>query len=320
MYTGKVVFDMTRLVGLVLASLAYHKEAITGNQLQTIYASDKKVVGDRYLLPCIAAVTYTQAKVSCLHQKSRIFTVEKDMDLRTILTDLEMDSVWVGIYKSATMDSFIDDYDMPPVSRLVNDTISMTDLTLLGWGDDKAVVVKKTTDKLSYVAVPQTEHHRCICMQNVPYPKTASDILALKNIQENLAHEIVALTDTVKISFSKIERSLLQLPKLDAPQNGKELSTVSVQSELERKIGDLAALSNRTSFLFKNIKSFAEVAEVITIQRKFVQLIRYVERFSRDILEEPLLLIDKQDLTNMDSGSVISLVTDLTCTNFNKIQ
>jgi hypothetical protein len=81
---------------------------------------------------------------------------------------------------------------------------------------------------------------------------------------------------------------------LNETELGNPISTVSMQSKLEEKINGLEELSNRTVFLWRNIQSHTEIAEIIRVQRKFVQTIRYVERFTRDILEEPLLLLNKE--------------------------
>jgi hypothetical protein len=80
-----------------------------------------------------------------------------------------------------------------------------------------------------------------------------------------------------------------------------------MQSKLEEKINGLEELSNRTVHLWSNINSHTEIVEIITVQRKFVQTIRYIERFTRDILEEPLLLLEKISLNEVGPESIISL-------------
>jgi hypothetical protein len=97
-------------------------------------------------------------------------------------------------------------------------------------------------------------------VQKIPFPGKKSNILGLKTLQDNLAQEIALLTDTVKISFSKIERSLLTLPKLNETELGRPISTVSMQSKLKEKINGLEELSNRTVYLWRNIKTHTEIA------------------------------------------------------------
>ena len=190
------------------------------------------------------------------------------------MTDLEINTIWVGVYKSLTMDVFVDDQERSLVTSTDNDTIDHSALNAFSFAETQAVILKKLNGDLKYETVLKTEHHRCICMQKIPFPRRKSDILGLKTLQDNLAQEISLLTDTVKISFSKIERSLLTLPKLNETELGNPISTVSMQSKLEEKINGLEELSNRTVFLWQNIKSHTEIAEIITVQRKFVQTIR----------------------------------------------
>ena len=202
---------------------------------------------------------------------------------------------------------FIDDQDRSMVKSTDNETISNTALNVMTFDETKAIILKRTDTVLSYATALKTEHHRCLCIQKIPFPRKKSDILGLKTLQDNLAQEIALLTDTVKISFSKIERSLLTLPKLNETELGRPISTVSMQSKLEEKINGLEELSNRTVHLWSNINSHTEIVEIITVQRKFVQTIRYIERFTRDILEEPLLLLEKISLNEVGPESIISL-------------
>ncbi len=293
MLVASVSFDLTHIFTLVFTSLLYQKASIEKTTVSTVYNGEKVQSGDNYILPGIAEITWKQAENSCFHQKAKILTVDKNMDMRKIMTDLEMNTVWVGVYKSLTMDVFVDDQDKSLVTATDNDTINHSALNAFTFLETQAVILRKTDTDLKYKTVLKTDQHRCICIQKIPFPRKKSDILGLKTLQDNLAQEISLLTDTVKISFSKIERSLLTLPKLNETELGNPISTVSMHSKLEEKINGLEEMSNRTVHLWQNIKTHTEIAEIITVQRKFVQTIRYVERFTRDILEEPLLLLDK---------------------------
>jgi hypothetical protein len=62
-----------------------------------VYNGEKIQSADNYILPGIAEITWKQAENSCFNQKAKILTVEKNMDMRKIKTDLELTSVWVGL-------------------------------------------------------------------------------------------------------------------------------------------------------------------------------------------------------------------------------
>ena len=307
MLVASVTFDLTHIFTLVFTSLLYQKIGIEKTIVNTVYNGDKIQSGDNYILPGLAEITWRQAEASCFNKKAKILVVEKDMDMKKIMTDLEVNSIWVGVYKSLTMDVFVDDEEKSVITSTDNDTIDHSGLDAFAFTETQAVILKKVNGDLKYETVLKTANHRCICMQKIPFPRRKADILGLKTLQSNLAQEISLLTDTVKISFSKIERSLLTLPKLNETELGNPISTVSMQSKLEEKINGLEELSNRTVFLWQNINSHTEIAEIITVQRKFVQTIRYVERFTRDILEEPLLLLDTRSLNEVGPESIISL-------------
>jgi hypothetical protein len=235
MLVASVTFDLTHIFTLVLASLISQKASIEKTTVSTVYNGEKVQSGNNYILPGITEITWKQAENSCFNQKTKILTVEKNMDMKKIMTDLEMTTVWVGIYKSLTMEVFIDDEDRSMVTSTNNETINHSALNALTFDETKAISLKKTDTGLSYETVLKTEQHRCICVQKIPFPRKKSDILGLKTLQDNLAQEIALLTYTVKISFSKIERSLLTLPKLNETELGRRISAVSMQSKLEEK-------------------------------------------------------------------------------------
>jgi hypothetical protein len=74
---------------------------------------------------------------------------------------------------------------------------------------------------------------------------------------------------------------LLTLLKLNETELGRPISTVSMQSKLEEKITGLEELSNRTVHLWSNINSHTEIAEIVTVQRKFGTLKDLLEIFWR---------------------------------------
>ncbi len=242
MLVASVTFDLTHIFTLVFTSLLYQKTGIEKTIVSTVYNGDKIQSGDNYLLPGLAEITWRQAENSCFHQKAKILVVEKDMDMKKIMTDLELNSIWVGVYKSLTMDVFVDDQERSLVTSTDNDTIDHSGLNAFSFAETQAVILKKIGGDLKYETVLKTENHRCICMQKILFPRRKSDILGLKTLQDNLAQEISLLTETVKISFSKIERSLLTLPKLNETELGNPISTVSMQSKLEEKINGLEAV------------------------------------------------------------------------------
>ncbi len=76
-------------------------------------------------------------------QKAKILVVEKDMDMKKIMTDLELNSIWVGVYKSLTMDVFVDDQERSLVTSTDNDTIDHSGLNAFSFAETQAVVLKK---------------------------------------------------------------------------------------------------------------------------------------------------------------------------------
>ncbi len=190
MLVASVTLDLTHIFTLVLASLISQKASIEKTTVSTVYNGEKVQSGNNYILPGITEITWKQAENSCFNQKTKILTVEKNMDMKKIMTDLEMTTVWVGIDKSLTMEVFIGDEDRSMVTSTDNETINHSALNALTFDETKAIILKKTDTGLSYETVLKTEQHRCICVQKIPFPGKKSNILGLKTLQDNLAQEI----------------------------------------------------------------------------------------------------------------------------------
>ncbi len=150
MLIASVSFDLTHIFTLVFASLFYQKAGIEKTTVSTVYNGGKVQSGDTYILPGIAEITWKQAENSCFNQKAKILTVDKNMDMRKIMTDLEMTTVWVGVYKSLTMDVFVDDEDKSLVTATDNDTINHSALNAFTLRQDSLICVSKfVSSKLS---------------------------------------------------------------------------------------------------------------------------------------------------------------------------
>jgi hypothetical protein len=84
MLVASVTFDLTHIFTLVFTSLLYQKASIKKTIVSTVYNGEKVQFGDNYILPGIAEITWKQAESSCFHQKAKILTVEKNMDMRKL--------------------------------------------------------------------------------------------------------------------------------------------------------------------------------------------------------------------------------------------
>jgi hypothetical protein len=148
MLVASETFDLTHIFTLVFASLIYQKASIEKTTVSTVYNGEKVQSGDSYILPGIAEITWKQAENSCFHQKAKILTVDKNMDMRKIMTDLEMTTVWVGVYKSLTMDVFVDDQDKSLVTATDNGTINHSALNAFTFLETQAIILRKTDTDL----------------------------------------------------------------------------------------------------------------------------------------------------------------------------
>ncbi len=75
------------------------------------------------------------------------------MDMKKIMTDLELNTIWVGVYKSLTMDVFVDDQERSIVTSTDNDTIDHSGLNAFSFAETQAVILKKVNGDLKYETV-----------------------------------------------------------------------------------------------------------------------------------------------------------------------
>ena len=308
-------FNLPSINLLLMAALATYKSTLNGISLETRYSQGKTQAGSVYVHAVMADITYSQAEISCLNMRSDLFSVNTDMSVKELMVAMNIGSIWTGIFKSLTTSTFVDIDQMPPVTRTKHDNISMEEMNLSGFDETKGIILRLKDDKLAYVSVPKTENHKAVCTDNIPFPYKTKDLLSLKTIRDNMVKEITILSDTVKVTYNKLEKELLVLPRINDSTVLTVDREVSLQSTIETQIGELSLYSDRVRTILDNIDNPINVIALLTEQSNFVQSVRFIERVCKDAIEEPLLLVGNELLKGIGPESVTTLQLSGTGTN-----
>jgi hypothetical protein len=100
--------------------------------------------------PVLADITFQSAEVACTGLSAELFSVSKDMDVKTLMEEQGLTAIWTGIYKSVRTQTLVDKGKVPPVTKTKFGTISMEELSTVGFDDNKAVILQLRNDKLYY--------------------------------------------------------------------------------------------------------------------------------------------------------------------------
>jgi hypothetical protein len=302
-------FDLSRISLLLLASLLGQKSSLSSVNLDTMYSSPYKQAGSVFVSPVLADITFQSAEVACTGLSAELFSVSKDMDVKTLMEEQGLTAIWTGIYKSARTQTLVDKGKVPPVTKTKFGNISMEELSTVGFDDSKAVILQLRNDKLYYSVVSKTDTYKALCTTDIPFPRKIKDLNSVKKVQKNMIKEISTLTDAVKVTFGILEKQLILLPRVDDTEgSGTPISDAALQTALESKIEELQALSNRTVEILSNLHSPLDVCELLTEQQNLIALVKYVEKVCTNVIEEPITLIEKQYLERIGPDSTTTLV------------
>jgi hypothetical protein len=300
-------FDLSRISLLLLASLLGQKSSLSSVNLDTMYSSPYKQAGSVFVSPVLADITFQSAEVACTGLSAELFSVSKDMDVKTLMEEQGLTAIW--IYKSARTQTLVDKGKVPPVTKTKFGNISMEELTTVGFDDGKAVILQLKNDKLYYSVVTKSDTYKARCTTDIPFPRKIKDLNSIKKVQKNMIKEISTLTDAVKVTFGILEKQLILLPRVDDTEgSGTPISNAALQTALESKIEELQALSNRTVEILSNLHSPLDVCELLTEQQNLIALVKYVEKVCTNVIEEPITLIEKQYLERIGPDSTTTLV------------
>jgi hypothetical protein len=254
-----------------------------------------------------AELSQTRAEVTCRNLRAEILTVEENMDLKKLMIEHEIESLWTSIYRSITTQTLVDESEYRPAVKTQFDEIDSQKLLASNLDNSKGVILRLKDGKLLYEIVPNTELHKTLCLSKIHFPGMTKDLKSLTNIQKNMVVQLDILSDRVKQSFSNIEKEVANLPRSADNFTGMVISELAIQGKIEEKINGLSEYSSRMKDIFGNISSPLDILELFSENEKFVDTVRYVEKFAKDVLTEPFLLVEKNYLNEIGPESVATL-------------
>ncbi len=110
-------FDLSRISLLLLASLLGQKSSLSSVNLDTMYSSPYKQAGSVFVSTILADITFQSAEVACTGLSAELFSVSKDMDVKTLMEEQGLTAIWTGIYKSARTQTLVDKGRYPRLQR-----------------------------------------------------------------------------------------------------------------------------------------------------------------------------------------------------------
>ena len=299
--------DFAHISVLLLTSILMQKTKISETNIQGTYGNSREQLGSKYVLVVPAELSQTRAEVTCRNLRAGILTVEENMDLKKLMVEHEIESLWTSIYRSITTQTLVDESEYRPAVKTQFDEIDSQKLLASNLDNSKGVILRLKDGKLLYEIVPNTELHKTLCLSKIHFPGMTKDLKSLTNIQKNMVVQLDILSDRVKQSFSNIEKEVANLPRSADNFTGMVISELAIQGKIEEKINGLSEYSSRMKDIFGNISSPLDILELFSENEKFVDTVRYVEKFAKDVLTEPFLLVEKNYLNEIGPESVATL-------------
>jgi hypothetical protein len=201
--------DYVKIFSFLLASVGTYRDTLLAVNVHAIYGSQKPQAGPFYVLQGLADVSFKQAELACSNLAGDLFSVKADMDVVGLFQNLSISSAWTGIFKSTVTGTMIDVTQYPPVTRTQNGLIDMTGVNPTMFSATDGVILKVENGKLKYVTAPQSELHKAICVQKIPFTRTTKDMTALEYIKQSFLADVNTLLLLVKKYHGMTRRKIL---------------------------------------------------------------------------------------------------------------
>ena len=135
-------FDFAHISVLLLTSILMQKTKISETNIQGTYGNSREQLGSKYVLVVPAELSQTRAEVTCRNLRAEILTVEENMDLRKLMIEHEIESLWTSIYKSITTQTLVDENEYRPAVKTQFDEIDSQHLLATNLDNSKGVILR----------------------------------------------------------------------------------------------------------------------------------------------------------------------------------
>ena len=284
-----------------------YKATLKSLDLDGLYGSTYVEQGGVYLTGSVINLPYKEAELACTSGGTVLLSVTPDMDVKAVMRDLSVTSVWTSIFKADTMSIFLDANEKPPVIESAGNRIDASSLDLDTFNGDKAVILKLDENGLKYLAVPKTEAHRFLCQKTIPFPRSSREINTLKKIRVGLMKEITEMGNSLTYSLSRIQKNIRILPRYNGTVNDGTTTRLALQTTLENEIRGLEVLYPTVSETFSSIKTPLDVFEIFMAHNQIRNSIKNIENKCLDSFFQPLSLLEDTKINELLPKSKLTL-------------
>jgi hypothetical protein len=224
-----LTFPVKRLITIIVSILMRYSTNIQKLDLAEIYGSPHLQSGAKLYLRGPTDQPYDEAALYCNKLNADLFLVTNETNIGMLFSSLGVQrrAIWTGIYRSKSLNTFLDITRYPPITKIPHETIDDSQLSQDSSNAVQSVALQMVGQQLQYVTRDKDDNvnTQTLCTQDIPYPQRPRNIQSLVNIREVFANQVSSSLKSIQEMAKFVEKSVDLIPLAGVEQQTESISS-----------------------------------------------------------------------------------------------
>ena len=294
MFVLKVKINLIIALGNLLLNMRQNRESIANVDFMrqstrggTIYS-----VGSFRTEKGPDLVTYDTAVAFCKVKRMDLYFVEANHDIMKLMADLDMDSLWTGIFRSKSTGTLSDAAGFAPQTVTDYDqVIKLTETDTNAIDAKHHVSLVKNNNVFSYEMAGNEERRSVICVTELSFPGKQQDITRMEIIKNSFIERIKTSEKRVKAIWNQVSSAMATLPDLSIEESSIYDQMLDLQNVSEKLDLDIKVVFDSFSSTWGTINDPLDVVLVESKLSQYLTMTDYISDRLSKLIFQPLGLI-----------------------------
>jgi hypothetical protein len=292
-----LTFPVKRLITIIVSILMRYSTNLQKLDLAEIYGSPHLQSGAKLYLRGPTDQQYDEAALYCNKLHADLFHVSNDTNIGMLFSSLGVQrrAIWTGIYRSKSLNTFLDITRYPPITKTPHETIDDSQLSQDSSNAVHSVALQMVGQQLQYVTRDKDDNvnTQTLCTQDIPYPQRVRNIQSLVNIREVFANQVSSSLKSIQEMTKFVEKSVDLMPLAGVEQQTESISSTEL-STLEADLASWEAVVDEKANAFTKIKSDLDGVELVVQHNYMMEDLKQIAMKCYQFAAAPLSMVGAQ--------------------------
>jgi hypothetical protein len=292
-----LTFPVKRLITIILSILLRYQANIQKLDLAEIYGSPDLQSGSKLYLRGPTDQPYDEAALYCNKLHADLFHVTNETNVGMLFSSLGVQrrAIWTEIYRSKSLNTFLDITRYPPITKTPHETIDDSQLSQDSSNAVQSVALQMVGQQLKYVTRDRDDNDntQTLCSQDIPYPQWVRNIKSLVNIREVFANQVSSSLKSIQEMAKFVEKSVDLIPLAGVEQQTESISSTEL-STLEADLASWEAVVDEKANAFTKIKSDLDGLELVVQHNYMMEDLKQIVMKCYQFAAAPLSMVGAQ--------------------------